>query len=61
MSPVAHLTEEEMRRAWAEYATSLQGLEGLEYELAEQEAWERLQDLLGSADDTEPPLTPPGV
>jgi hypothetical protein len=61
MPTVAHITEEDTRRAWAEYQASLQGLEGLEYELAEQEAWERLQDVLGPHDAAEPPLAPPSV
>jgi hypothetical protein len=61
MPTVAHITEEETRRAWAEYVASLQGLDGMEYELAEQEAWERLQDVLGTRDTADPPLVPPSV
>jgi hypothetical protein len=31
------------REAWSAYRASLAGLEGREYELAEEEAWEELQ------------------
>lgn len=34
------------RLAWSEYAERLHGLEGSEYEHAEEEAWDRLQDAL---------------
>jgi hypothetical protein len=48
MPTVARRTEEETRRAWDEYAASLQGLEGAAYEDAEREAWTRLQDKLSA-------------
>ncbi|HEU4656499.1 MAG TPA: hypothetical protein VFR97_03200 [Capillimicrobium sp.] len=31
------------REAWSAYRAALDGLEGRDYELAEEEAWERLQ------------------
>ena len=61
MSTVAQSSEMQTRRAWTDYAASLDGLEGAEYELAEQEAWERLQDALRRLDGDEPPLAPPTV
>jgi hypothetical protein len=51
MATVTPQLEQETRRAWAEYAESLQGLEGAEYDRAEQDAWEQLQaslDALGA-------------
>lgn len=39
--------EEQVRRAWAAYRTSLDELEGAEYEAAEQRCWQRLQRKLG--------------
>ena len=61
MSTVAQTSETQTRRAWTEYAASLDGLEGAEYEHAEQEAWERLQDALRRLDGEDPSLTPPTV
>jgi hypothetical protein len=61
MSTVTHSSELQTQRAWTEYAASLDGLEGVEYELAEQEAWERLQDALREPDGDDPPLAPPTV
>ena len=61
MPTVAHSSEMQTRRAWTEYAASLDGLEGAEYEAAEQEAWERLQDALRGLDGDDPPLAPPTV
>jgi len=45
LTPEAELT----RLAWSEYAERLQGLEGAEYDHAEQEAWDRLQAALDDA------------
>jgi hypothetical protein len=45
MPTVAH-TAEDTRRAWDDYADSLRGLEGAEYDRAEEEAWQRLQEAL---------------
>ena len=52
MPPIAHNAEEDQRRAWADYADRLRGLEGEEYERAEAEAWEDLQAALGEAPAT---------
>jgi hypothetical protein len=46
MPTVARTVEEETRRAWGLYAARLEGLEGEEYDRAEQEAWAALQDTL---------------
>ena len=46
MRTAARSMEEEKRRAWSVYAEQLHGLEGEEYDRAEQEAWTRLQDTL---------------
>ena len=46
MPTAARTYEAEMRRVWADYAASLEGLEGADYDKAEQEAWRRLQDAL---------------
>ena len=43
MPTIASIAEDEQRRAWADYADRLRGLEGAEYDRAEQEAWEELQ------------------
>jgi hypothetical protein len=48
--------EEETRRAWAEYAERLRGLEGEEYDRAEQDAWEQLQATLRALGVAESPL-----
>ena len=37
------------RLAWSEYAEHLQGLTGVEYDRAEEEAWGRLQAALGAS------------
>ncbi len=42
------------RVAWSEYAERLQGLEGAEYERAEAEAWDTLQDALAAASEGSP-------
>ncbi len=60
MTTVAGNLEQETHRAWSDYADSLRGLEGAEYDRAEAAAWDQLQatlTALGSAvalDD--PPL-----
>ena len=36
-------TDERTRGAWATYALTLEGLEGREYEHAEEQAWDTLQ------------------
>jgi hypothetical protein len=46
MPTIAHLTPQETQRAWDEYAEATRGLEGREYDHAEQEAWQHLQDML---------------
>jgi hypothetical protein len=43
MPTIANSAEQDQRRAWADYADRLRGLEGAEYERVEQEAWEELQ------------------
>ena len=45
MTTVADL-EQETRRAWSDYADSLRGLEGAEYDRAEAAAWDQLQATL---------------
>jgi len=39
--------DERTRQAWSTYRDGLSGLAGREYDAAEAEAWERLQDALG--------------
>jgi hypothetical protein len=46
MPTAAHTLESETRRAWAEYADAVHGLEGEEYDRAEQDAWKHLQETL---------------
>jgi len=46
MPTVARSIEAETRRAWEIYADRLIGLEGEEYDRAEQDAWGVLQDTL---------------
>jgi hypothetical protein len=46
MPTIARTAEEEQRRAWADYADRLRGLEGAEYDHAEEEAWDELQAAL---------------
>jgi len=46
MTAVAANLEQETRRAWSEYADSLRGLAGAEYDRAEETAWEQLQATL---------------
>ncbi len=46
MTTVTPNLEHETRRAWGDYADRLRGLEGAEYDEAEQEAWAHLQATL---------------
>ena len=46
MTTVTGNLEQETRRAWAEYAESLRGLDGEEYDRAEEAAWDELQATL---------------
>ena len=46
MPTVARNIEDEQRRAWDDYADRLRGLEGADYERAEEEAWQELQAAL---------------
>ena len=46
MTTVTGNLEQETRRAWSDYAESLQGLEGPEYDRAEAAAWDQLQATL---------------
>lgn len=61
MPTVTQSSEMQTRHAWTEYAASLDGLEGAEYESAELEAWDRLQGALRQLEGDEPPLAPPTV
>ena len=42
---------DEQERRWREYLERLRGLEGAEYDRAEEEAWEELQRALRDAGD----------
>lgn len=46
MTTVAGNVEQETRRAWSDYADSLRGLDGAEYDRAEEAAWDHLQATL---------------
>jgi hypothetical protein len=46
MTTVTGNLEQETRRAWGDYAESLRGLEGAEYDQAETAAWDHLQATL---------------
>ena len=46
MAILARNVEDEQRRAWRDYADRLRGLEGAEYDEAEDAAWQELQDTL---------------
>ena len=46
MTTVTPQIEQETRRAWSDYAAHIHGLEGAEYDQAEEEAWEQLQATL---------------
>ena len=53
--------EQETRQAWSDYAESLQGLEGAEYDRAEHDAWEQLQATLQALGVADAPLGDPSV
>ena len=46
MTAVTENLEQETRQAWSDYADSLRGLEGADYDRAEAEAWDQLQATL---------------
>ena len=50
-------TEELQRRMWADYLERLRGLEGAEYDRAEQEAWQELQEALAAAGEEPGPAS----
>lgn len=49
IAPQDPIVAERTRAAWERYAATLRDLSGAEYEAAEGEAWERLQDELVEA------------
>jgi hypothetical protein len=51
--------DEDVRRAWSTYRESLLGLEGAEYEEAEQRCWGRLQRKLEEFDHERASLVGP--
>jgi len=59
MPTAARIADEEERRAWADYAATLEGLEGAEYDRAEQEAWDLLQETLDDLRDASTLRRPP--
>jgi hypothetical protein len=61
MTIVARDLEQEKRRAWDGYADRVRDLHGAEYERAEQDAWERLQETLDTLDAGEAALAGPPV
>jgi hypothetical protein len=61
MTTVTPNARQDTRRAWSDYADRLRGLEGAEYERAEQDAWEQLQATLDAIDAAEAPLDHPSV
>jgi hypothetical protein len=61
MTTVTPNIEQETRRAWAEYADRLHGLEGDDYDRAEHEAWEQLQTTLTALDASLAPLDDPAL
>lgn len=60
MATATDHVEQATRNAWAEYAESLRGLEGADYDREEQAAWERLQttlhELQAPSRLTDPPI-----
>jgi hypothetical protein len=48
-------TEELQRRMWADYLERLRGLDGAEYDRAEPEAWQELQEALATTGGEPPP------
>jgi hypothetical protein len=61
MTTVTPNVDQETRHAWAHYADRLRGLEGEEYDRAEHEAWEELQNTLQALDAPVAPLDDPPV
>jgi hypothetical protein len=61
MTTVTPDVQHETRRAWRDYADSLRGLEGADYDRAEQEAWDHLQATLHALGGGETPLHDPAV
>ena len=61
MPTVERSMEAETRRAWDAYAGRLEGLEGEEYDRAEQEAWTVLQDTLDELQSSPSSLHRPPV
>lgn len=49
IAPQDPVIVERTRDAWQRYADELRGLSGAEYESAERNAWERLQEALADA------------
>ena len=56
MTTVTPQLQQETARAWSDYAESLRGLEGADYDRAETEAWDQLQATLYALGVAEPPL-----
>lgn len=50
IAPQDPIVAERTREAWERYAAALRGLSGAEYEAAEHEAWDLLQDELAEAE-----------
>lgn len=61
MTTVTPNVEQETRRAWAQYADRLRGLDGGEYDAAEQDAWDELQTALQALGAPVAPLHHPPV
>jgi hypothetical protein len=61
MATVTPHLQQETRRAWSDYADRLRGLEGADYDAAEQEAWAQLQATLQALGVAETPLDDPSV
>lgn len=61
MTTVTPHLQQETRRAWSDYADRLRGLEGAEYDQAEQEAWEHLQATLQALGVADSSLDDPAV
>ena len=59
VSEKLHALEEDVRRAWQEYHEYLHDLSGQEYDDAEPEAWELLQEELQDIKDRRVILTTP--
>ena len=50
-APNQHTLDERTRDAWTAYRDGLAGLAGPDYDTAETEAWDRLQDALRQIED----------